>query len=69
MRDTTSHALKLKFADMPSGIANRWLDWARSHDWGRNAKFLDTGKMLVTDFDGETLLAATPKELRDWAGY
>lgn len=31
--------LDTKFADMPSGVRNRWLAWAQSHDWGRDAAY------------------------------
>lgn len=58
--------LDTKFADMPSGVANRWLAWAQSHDWGGEAKFLDTGNMFVEHCEP---IFSTPRELRDWAGY
>ena len=72
-RDRTSTTLDWKFADMPCGIANRWLEWSKSHDWGREAKFLDSGKLMIeTDSDDGDLCVdvfSTPRELRDWAGY
>lgn len=71
-RDTTNHALALKFADMPSGIANRWLAWARSHDWCESVAIID-GKLEL--WTSDEMLAriivrfSNPLELRDWAGY
>ena len=68
-------SLFMKFADMPCGVANRWLNFARSHDWGQNAGFLDTGAIagcVEIWSDGrevEAPLFRTPREMRDWAGY
>ena len=71
-------SIDTKFANMPSGVANRWLDWANSHDWGGEpAKFLDTGAMCVesVEFSRDNVksvvpfVAHTPRELRNWAGY
>lgn len=73
-----SMLLDTRFRDMPAPLANRWLAWARSHDWGGDAaKFLDTGNMIVecVEFSRDDVksvvpfIASTPRELRDWAGY
>jgi hypothetical protein len=81
MRDTTSNALDWKFADMPSGYQRRWLDWARSHDWGREAGFngieIYGCENWETERHGQTVVHvmteyksfSTPREMRDWAGY
>lgn len=63
--------LDTRFADMAPGVANRWLNWARSHDWGENAGFLDTGKIAGCREYGSSdeMLFSTPREMRDWAGY
>jgi hypothetical protein len=66
-----------KFADMPSGIAAHWKQWARSHDWGRGA-YYEEGRMhgiIETSYDAsdkiheEEVSFSTPREMRDWAGY
>lgn len=65
-----SMLLDTRFSDMPAGVANRWLAWARSHDWGRGA-YLDEGKVygIVETATTDEQAFSTPRELRDWAGY
>lgn len=72
-RDTTSHALAVKFSAMPDGVRNRWLKWARSHDWCLHCFLDETGKLAVASWDyktgGNVERFSNPQELRDWAGY
>lgn len=75
-------SLDTKFADMPEPVRKRWLDWARSHDWGQEASFHpDRGiygcEEWQSERHGETVVAvmtgyrdfSTPREMRNWAGY
>lgn len=64
-----SMLLDTKFADMPSGVAKRWLAWAQSHDWGHNAFYQDAGVLAGCADAWDAPLFSTPRELRDWAGY
>lgn len=65
-----SMLLDTRFSDMPAGVANRWLAWARSHDWGRGAYF-EEGKIYgcLEQENADEQVFHTAREMRDWAGY
>ena len=45
------------------------LNWARSHDWGENAKLID-GKISLFDRDEQKQVSFISfSQLRTWAGY
>lgn len=73
----------LKFDAMTESQRASWLRWANSHDWGagearfthnlENCELQMHVECAACDADGEvfieTALVATPRELRNWAGY
>lgn len=72
--------MNTKFADMTEQQRARWLTWARSHDWCGDAKARYVNHEILgiamrttsgfADTDAvEIAFHATPKDLRDWAGY
>lgn len=75
--------VSMKFEDMNETQRAKWLAWANSHDWGvreEPAEFIQhetLGFVLKTactvyDPQGASIergYSATPRELRDWAGY
>lgn len=67
--DRTSNAIDLKFRDMSDVIRNRWVSWCFRHDWCASAGQNGCREFFVEDTDGETHKFATPRELRNWAGY
>lgn len=73
--------LDTKFADMPSGVRNRWVAWVQSHDWGRECRYYDGSIYGAENWEAdmnaekpvmrmtELKSFSTPREMRDWAGY
>lgn len=79
-RKQAMSAFDTKFADMPAPVRQRWLDWANSHDWGGDGKARFVSHQNVGECVMETTCHAggdaveiayhaTPRELRNWAGY
>jgi hypothetical protein len=72
--------MAVTFDAMPIGKRAQWLDWAKSHDWGETARYVEIdGKTVMrVEFDERDELGywgkarefpASPQELRALAGY
>ncbi|HEV7352576.1 MAG TPA: hypothetical protein VGN74_05545 [Brevundimonas sp.] len=66
------------FSDMTANARLGWLLWAREHDWGRNARMTEDGRLtgvscLVSHRDGSSTVErptfTNSRDLKAWAGY
>lgn len=61
--------MRTQFRHMPDPVRERWVAWCFRHDWCVSAGQNGRCEFFVEDIDGETHVFATPKALRNWAGY
>ena len=57
------------FRDMSDQQRERWINWCFRHDWCVSAGQDGCRSFFVEDTSDEQHTFATPRALRDWAGY
>lgn len=61
--------LDTQFSAMSGPQRQQWINWCFRHDWCVSAGQNGCREFFVETTDEETHKFATPRDLRNWAGY